>query len=146
MGVYPPKHTHGCICLHFLTDKLTDRQTKLLKVAKMRFSSFVHGIRFEWSALEALFVQTCSLHTVRLKHNIRGLYNKIWYQNHKLLVTIFSHLGQNKRRNSFCSFARARTAHSTYSLCSAPLWYAHFAMISCLLRPQDRSFTSHTPS
>ena len=131
--MYPSKRTHGCICLHFLTDKLTDRQTKLLKVAKMRFSSFVYGIRFEWSALEALFVQTCSLHTVRFKHNIRGLYDKIWYQNHKLLVTVFSDLCQNERRNSLCSLnsltpsavPRCGTLTSLFSLACSVYRIAH---------------------
>ena len=119
MGAYPSKHTHGCIHLR-LTNWQTDRQS----FSKSREWVFLHlfmfiGVRFEWSALEALFVQTCSLHTVRLKHIIRCLYNKMWYQNHKLLVTVFSDLCQNERRNWQCSFAR--TAHSTYSLRSAPL-------------------------
>ena len=144
-----PLSTH--MDAYVYTFRPTNWQTDRQSFSKSREWVFLHlfmfiGIRFEWSALKALFVQTCLLHTVRLKHNIRGLYNKIWYQNHKLLVTVFSDLCQNERRNSLCSFARARTAQSTYSLCSAPLWYTHFAMLACLLRLQDRSFTSLTPS
>ena len=145
MGVYPSKRTHGCICLHFLTDKLTDRQTDRQSFSKSRECVFLHlftfiGIRFERLALEALFLQTCSLHTVRLKHNIRGLYKKLWYQNQQLQVTVFSDLCQNERRNWQCSFAR--TAHSTYSLCSAPLWYAHLAMLACSIHRIAHSLRS----
>ena len=123
-GVKIPSHTRGKWACTPLSEHMdayvytfwpTNWQTNRQSFSKSRECVFLHllmfiGIRFEWSALEALFVQTCSLHTVRLNYNIRGLFNKIWYPNHKLLVTVFSDLCQNKCRNSLCSFARTRTA------------------------------------
>ena len=80
------------------------------------------GIRFEWSALEALFVQTCSLHTVRLKHNIRRIKIGIKitsFESPSFPICVKKNAG-----------TRARTAHCLLALqCSAAVRSLRYARL-----------------